>query len=462
MSTTPTSSGPGPPQAPPPTNISSYADRAKMNVRFDQRLKRNVLDIDVEKNDVKDEMFLNQDVVAKLLKNIGMDIEGEVEGYQVTYGGRSGKIAVLCKAGINLERFCRQESYEVCKGVTTKNIRPSGRRDVTVTVSGLDFNTPDTLVQEYIAKFGGVLVSSSVIYAKHGEGPFKGKLNGDRKYQVDMTSTQTQMGTYHYLDGERVRVYYRGNSKTCGRCHLTAQQCIGGGIARECQTEGGPRKDLIQHMRELWLEIGFSPTNFKLPDRETEDESDGNFGGDRTVLCAPFFPRTPRPASVGSDKDNIFIKTKINNFPKDISETHAVNFMKENVDKSISLPDLEINRTELSSQIIIGPGPSKEVVNKAVEALDFHRSQKLFFQDRKLYAKPFKPLTPVKPSNQQSNKIGDKKVKAAVEDLESKDDVKLAPKPITAAVSQVKKASATTPTIVRHKVVGLATGLIKK
>ena len=262
MSTTPTSSGPGPPQAPPPTNISSYADRAKMNVRFDQRLKRNVLDIDVEKKDVKDEMFLNQDVVAKLLKNIGMDIEGEVEGYQVTYGGRSGKIAVLCKTGINLERFCRQESYEVCKGVTTKNIRPSGRRDVTVTVSGLDFNTPDTLVQEYIAKFGGVLVSSSVIYAKHGEGPFKGKLNGDRKYQVDMTSTQTQMGTYHYLDGERVRVYYRGNSKTCGRCHLTAQQCIGGGIARECQTEGGPRKDLIQHMRELWLEIGFSPTNF--------------------------------------------------------------------------------------------------------------------------------------------------------------------------------------------------------
>ena len=68
----------------------------------------------------------------------------------------------------------------------------------------------------------------------------------------------------------------------------------------------------------------------------------------------------------------------------------------------------------------------------------------------------------MKPSNQQSNKIGDKKVKAAVEDLESKDDVKLAPKPITAAVSQVKKASATTPTIVRHKVVGLATGLIKK
>ena len=111
MAATTTSSGPGPPTAPSATNISSYADRAKMNVRFDQRLRRNVLDIEVEKTDVKDEMFLNQDVVAKLLKNIGMNIEGEVEGYQVTYGGRSGKIAVLCKTGINLEKFCRQESY---------------------------------------------------------------------------------------------------------------------------------------------------------------------------------------------------------------------------------------------------------------------------------------------------------------------------------------------------------------
>ena len=187
-----------------------------------------------------------------------------------------------------------------------------------MTTSGLDFNTPDTLVQEYIAKFGGV------------------------------------------LDGE-----------TCGRCHLTAQQCIGGG---GCQTEGGPRKDLIQHMRELWLEIGFSPTNFKLPDRETEDQSDKNFGGDRTVLNVPSFPRTPHPASVELDKDSVFIKTKVTNFPKDISETSAVNFLKENVDESISLPDLEILRTEINSQIIIGPGPSKEGVNKAVELLDFHRS----------------------------------------------------------------------------------------
>ena len=96
----------------------------------------------------------------------------------------------------------------------TKHIRPSGRKDVTVTVLGLDFNTPDTLVQEYIIKFGGTMVSTNVIYARHGEGPFKGKVNGDRKFQVDMTATSSTMGTYHYLDGEQVRMYYRGNTKS--------------------------------------------------------------------------------------------------------------------------------------------------------------------------------------------------------------------------------------------------------
>ena len=71
------------------------------------------------------------------------------------------------------------------------------------------------------------MVSKNVIYARHGEGPFRGKLNGDRKYKVDMTAATSTMGTYHYLDGERVRVYYRGNTKTCGRCHQVAHQFPG-------------------------------------------------------------------------------------------------------------------------------------------------------------------------------------------------------------------------------------------
>ena len=50
-----------------------------MSVRFDQRLKRNVLDIEVEKQNYEDEMFLDQESIAKLLSTIGMDIHTYLE-----------------------------------------------------------------------------------------------------------------------------------------------------------------------------------------------------------------------------------------------------------------------------------------------------------------------------------------------------------------------------------------------
>ena len=147
----------------PPTDTSgrsnSYADRAKMNIRFNQKLKRNVLDIEVVKESDEDEMILNEDTIAKLLNNLRLNIS-HVEGYQVSYGRKKSKIEVLCKAGLDLEQFCVSESLQVEKGVRTNFIRPSGRKDVEVTVVGLGFNTPDSLVQEYITKFGGKLVTT--------------------------------------------------------------------------------------------------------------------------------------------------------------------------------------------------------------------------------------------------------------------------------------------------------------
>ena len=93
----------------------------------------------------------------------------------------------------------------------TGMIRPAGRRDVTVTIVGLDFNTPDGLVIDYLNLFGSV-ISPTAVYSKFDSGPFKGKFNGDRKFQVDFSkSTRRQMGTYHLIDGNNVRIMYRGN-----------------------------------------------------------------------------------------------------------------------------------------------------------------------------------------------------------------------------------------------------------
>ena len=86
-----------------------------------------------------------------------------MEGYQVTYG-RVCTISVWIKKDIMLNRFCQKEGIVVDKemGLRTGTIRPAGRRDVLVTVAGVDYNTPDSLIQEYLEKFGGKIMKESM------------------------------------------------------------------------------------------------------------------------------------------------------------------------------------------------------------------------------------------------------------------------------------------------------------
>ena len=59
----------------------SYADRLKTNVKYDQRLKRNILEINIEKKDEETELILDQNVIARLMNSLKMNVEKEMEGY---------------------------------------------------------------------------------------------------------------------------------------------------------------------------------------------------------------------------------------------------------------------------------------------------------------------------------------------------------------------------------------------
>ena len=245
-------------------NSNSYAERLKSNVSFSQRLNRNILEISLEKSN---RQSLSQDIgsdsVAIVFKTLGIDICSQLEGYQIHHKGFISTISVWFREGVNIEKYCKDISVRVNDEVRTGLIRPAGKPEVTVTITGLDFNTPDTLVMDYLNKFGKV-TNSSVIYSKFEEGPFKGKYTGERKHKVDFSGAAIQMGTYHILDGSKMRVYYRGNKKTCGRCHQSSTNCLGGGMAKDCEAAGGIRLFLTEHMKSLWDKIGFKPTSFSL------------------------------------------------------------------------------------------------------------------------------------------------------------------------------------------------------
>ena len=134
----------------PPNPRVSYSDRLKTNINFNQRLKRNILEITLERTNKDAEIRIDQEEISRVFKTLGIDIVSQVEGYQVHYKGRNSVISVWMPTGVNVEKFCKDVNITVNSNVVTGLIRPAGKTDVTVSIVGLDFNTPDTFVFEYL------------------------------------------------------------------------------------------------------------------------------------------------------------------------------------------------------------------------------------------------------------------------------------------------------------------------
>ena len=233
--------GPPPDQPPqvvqgaPPSATTTpglYSEKLKVNVVRSERLKRKVLEINLE-SDERTRIILDKDTIAQLIAKVGIDIKSQLEGYQTA----SRKLFVWCKDSVNLDRFCSEESIKVSDNIKTGLIKPMDRREVEVKIFRLNLNTPDSLVVEYISKHGNV-ASTKVIYDTDREGPLKGFKNGDRRYLVDFTNGRN-LGTFHILDGANIRVSYSGQKKTCGRCHNVASKCLGSAIAKMCEMKNG-------------------------------------------------------------------------------------------------------------------------------------------------------------------------------------------------------------------------------
>ena len=369
----------------------SYAERLKTNVSYNERLKRNILEISIEKTDNDAEVIVSENSVVRVLKSIGMDIVSQVEGYQVQYNGRTNLISVWAAEDLDLERFCKTEAIRISKGIVTGQIRPASRRDVTLTVSGLDFNTPDTLIFEYIQKFGASIVNNNVTYVKYIEGPFKGKFNGERRYQVNFSNCTRQMGTYHYLDGAKVKIFYKGNHRTCGRCHRSSYKCPGKGIAKDCHTAGGPKVYLNDHMKQLWTEIGFNPSNFELP-------SDFVEAGDKPILDSDSNSiDVPRFQNVADSERHIGLT--IANFSLEVTDEEILVFVKKYVNEDINENVLDIVRDKKKSVATINHSLSAKIVQEAMSKINFEECKTKFY-GKPLYCRPLRDITPEKaPSN---------------------------------------------------------------
>ena len=151
---------------------------------------------------------LSGDAVAQVCEGLGIDIGRDTVGYQAQYRGKVITLAVWMKEAVSLERFVQEGEREFNSDLVITQVRPATRREVTVLVTGLHFNTPDTQVVDYITQFGGKVTSTEAAYGVFRDGPSKGKHNGERIYKAEFTNQITPMGTYHLLGGAKIRVIY--------------------------------------------------------------------------------------------------------------------------------------------------------------------------------------------------------------------------------------------------------------
>ena len=145
-----------------------------------------------------------------------------------------------------------------------------GNRDIAVTVHGLHPDTRDEAVVQYLNAHGVVNPKEPVIYGVFPGSPgstlLAGKLNGNRKHIMEV---KKNIGSYHIVDGERVSFRYRGQFKTCNKCHLLETECSGKGLAKDCTSSA--RLLLSTFMKEYWETIGYKPANEKMNEVDLDE-----------------------------------------------------------------------------------------------------------------------------------------------------------------------------------------------
>ena len=342
-------------------------------------MNKNILEIVLEK-DERGSFIVGEGDCAKVMGKLGIDPRPgvHVEGVQICPNGR-GVILVTLKDGIPIDRFCRFDVLDVTSsGIRSVMVKPAGKREVIVKIKGIHPNTRDDGVIDYLSKFAKI-ITKKVVHGVFGEGPLKGLRNGDRSYKIEV-SPKMNIGTYHVIDGQRVTLRYPGQQQTCARCFQTAQVCPGRGMARKCEAAGGPKVDLVTFIRNLWQEIGYSPSEVEL-----DDDINVDLDKDTEIIQQEggmFTPHKP-----GSDDSEKYSGVSIKTFPKDTDHGAIVDFLVKSGLDAINMDKIVIKNN--------GSVTIRNLENAACKVLIDNIHSRLNFGKR-LYCNGIIPLTPTK------------------------------------------------------------------
>ena len=343
--------------------------------------KKNILEIVLEK-DERGAFYVSDTECSHLLTKLGIDPRpgALVEAIQICPSGR-GVILITFKQGVNLEQFGRYDVLQVTRsGIRAVHVKPAGRRDVIVTIKGLHPNTKDEGVIDYLDKYGKV-VTSKVVYGTFGEGPLKGVRNGDRSYKMEVKA-DTNIGTYHAIDGQRVTIRYPGQMQTCARCFETPINCKGGAIARKCEAAQGEKVEFSDFILRLWQNIGYTPGEVEIAAVYDEyNEYDDKTPPGTQETTAGFSPE--KQVSDSSKFSGVCIK----HFPRDADHGDIMEYLVK-----AGLPESKKENVEIKSN---GSVTLKDIDNAICLSIIKSIHNKVEF-GRRLFCNGYIALTPEK------------------------------------------------------------------
>ena len=271
------------PRTGPTSGGPTYSSITSINTSI--RDSKNILEIRLEKQ-AGATFNLTMMEAENLCKRLSID-STHVLGCSACPEGRPAVLITL-HPSTDITRFLyRNESYIVKEGVRTTTIRPEGRKDKVIKITGLHPNTKDQAVVKYLSAHGVVSTKDKVIHhvfpGQPGSSLLAGKLNGNRSYVME--ELKVPLGSYHIIDGEKVSVRYSGQEWTCARCHQAKSNCPGAAVARDCTAE---RILLSSHMVDHWQRIGYKPDTDTMNAVDESVELEVQVGGlDRKTINVP-------------------------------------------------------------------------------------------------------------------------------------------------------------------------------
>ena len=405
-------------------------------------LNKNILEVVLEK-DQRGGFTVSDHDCARVMQKIGLDMRPgvNVESVQICPNGR-GLILITLKPDIPAGKFCRHEVFEVTSGgVRAVNIKPVGKREAVVTIKGLHPNTKDDFVLNYLSKFAKP-VTNKVVYGVFTEGPLVGFKNGDRSYKLEV-SPNTNIGTYHAIDGQKVTLRYLGQQQTCGRCHETARHCRGGAIAKRCEAAGGPRIEFSDYVWKLWEDIGYVPGD----DVEMAAIYD-DFGDDSDPQPTEF---TPAKSLTNPER---YSGVSIRQFPKDTDPGEIIELLVQSglpetfKDSVVARPNGLVSINDIDNKICL-------------ELIDKLHSKKFF--GRKLYCNGVIPLTPEKKDDSPSVSKSSSSVSPATTSVTSLPVVSVAANTVAIVPTVEEESAAVSPLLDGNNQLGLSnTELVRR